>query len=649
MVTYKKKRFSLFNSHPNSPVQTPILGSPPKHYFPTQPIRDDKILNPSDVQKAVENLGNLISITGNFCDLVDKLAKASKALSKSLKEYGNSKEMDSSHVMCLQATSQFYENYSEAQNKSSKHLRKEFDTLQKFWEKYSKRVTKEEKAYENANELYKQIKKIDADEKKSKNNKATSDALEREKNAHGIIVQIICRIADCQFTLFTESLKKCGGLITKINEWSVFATMGIPAPQEIDNILDEIQSPTEDTSLLSRKLSRRYSHRISKSIASISDMQLAAMNYKSSDSSSPLIEEPENKFSQSLSFLRSTEIQFPRINATKSECSPIISTQHYEPTKRNIVKNEKKSRNRLSLPICPTFSSNSTPTAQDLISKISIGIDENDAPFFRDDDDYDIFNIHQSAKRLSVTESETKGLDDQVNEMSSIDNHTNLNIDTEIDIKIVSGVQSNDASDYEENENSNNKEINRKSSFETQYLVRSFPINLPVRTPPYSPSVSPRQASNSNCIIPNFEQQKLITKSNYELGPKKGIHVLHPSDGNINHNRGPSASNSVHNISPLKQGHVNNLLSRFDAGRSSKQEDIVNNSIHVNEPTKEICSTDRFEHSNQNLTPKQQQTATPINLSNDLSSMNESNKIGIINSLYSTFGTAFGKKKSFLQ
>ncbi|CAG8702660.1 8549_t:CDS:2, partial [Cetraspora pellucida] len=549
MVTsYKKKRFSLFNSHPNSPVQTPILGSPPNNYFPTLPIRDDKILNPSDVQKAVENLGNLISITGNFCDLVDKLAKTSKALSKSLKEYGNSKGMDSSHVMCLQATSQFYENYSDAQNKSSKHLRKEFDTLQKFWEKYSKRVTKEEKAYENANELYKQIKKIDADEKKSKNNKATSDALE-----------IICRIADCQFTLFTESLKKCGGLITKINEWSVFATMGIPAPQEIDNILDEIRPPTEDTSLLSRKLSRRYSHRISKSIASISDMQLAAMNYKSSDSSSPLIEEPENKFSQSLSFLRSTEIQFPRINATKSECSPIISTQHYEPTKRNIVKNEKNSRNRLSLPICPTFSSNITPSAQDLISKISIGIDENDAPFFRDDDDYDIFNIHQNAKRLSVTESEAKGLDDQVNEMSSIDNHTNLNIDTEIDLKIVSGVQ-----------------------------IRSFPINLPVRTPPYSPSVSPRQVSNSNCIIPNFEQQKHITKSNDELGPKKGIHVLHPSDGNINHNRGPSASNSVHNISPLKQGHVNNLLSRFDAGRSSKQEDLVNNSTHVNEPTKEI-------------------------------------------------------------
>ncbi|CAG8625377.1 9103_t:CDS:2, partial [Racocetra persica] len=255
--------------------------------------------------------------------------------------------------------------------------------------------------------------------------------------------------------------------------------MGIPAPQEIDNILDEIRSPTEDTSILSRKLSRRYSHHISKSIASISDMQLAAMNYKPSNASPPLIEEPENKFSQSLNFLRSTEVQFPRSNATKSECSSIISTQHHEPMKRNIVKNEKTSRNRLSLPICSTFSSNTTPPAQDLISKISIGVDENDAPFFRDDDDYDIFNIKQNAKRLSVTESEVKGPDDQVNEMSSIDNHTNLNIDTEIDLKIVSGVQSNDTSDNEENENSSNKELNRKSSFETQYLVRSFPINLP--------------------------------------------------------------------------------------------------------------------------------------------------------------------------
>ncbi|CAG8825565.1 9485_t:CDS:2, partial [Racocetra persica] len=138
-------------SHPNSPVQTPILGSPLNNYFPAQPIRDDKIPNPNDVQKAVENFGHLVSIAGNFCDLVDKLAKTSKALSKSLKEYGNSKGMDSSHVMCLQAMSQFYENYSEAQTKSSKHLQKEFDTLQKFWEKYSRRVAKEEKAYENAN------------------------------------------------------------------------------------------------------------------------------------------------------------------------------------------------------------------------------------------------------------------------------------------------------------------------------------------------------------------------------------------------------------------------------------------------------------------------------------------------------------------
>ncbi|CAG8785464.1 15368_t:CDS:2, partial [Racocetra persica] len=130
------------------------------------------------------------------------------------------------------------------------------------------------------------------------------------------------------------------------------------------------------------------------------------------------------------------------------------------------------------------------------------------------------------------------------------------------------------------------------------YLVRSFPINLPVRTPPYSPSVSPRQSSNSNCIIPNFEQ-KHITKSNDELGPKKGLHILHSSDGNINHNRGPSASNSVHDISILRQGHVNNLLSKFDAVRTSKQENIVNNSTHVNEPTKETYSTDQLEHSNQ--------------------------------------------------
>ncbi|CAG8473229.1 46095_t:CDS:2 [Gigaspora margarita] len=592
MVTsHKKKRFSLFGSQPSSPVQTSILGSSLNSYFPGQPTRDDKALGLNDVQKAVENLGRLVSDAGNFCDLVDKLAKASKAFSKSLKEYGNCKGMDNSHgktylaaVMCLQATSQFYENYFDAQNKSSKHLQKEFETLQKFWEKYSKKVAKEEKTFESVNELYKQVKKIDVDhEKKSKkDNKAISEAQEkyiayknhvakREKQAHGLVMQIVCRITDGQFTLFNESLKKCGGIVTKINEWSTFATMGIPAPQEIDSILEEqIRSPVEDTPVLSRRLSRKYSHRISKSIASISDMQLAAMNYTPSDTSSPLIEEPENNLSLSLNPLR------PRINATKSEHSSPINI-HHEPMKRNVVMNEQKSRNRLSLPICPSFSSNTTPSAQDLISKISIGIDENDAPFFRDDGDYGILNIQQFAKKSSLTEFGVKRPNDQMNELPSIDNfnaYTNLSIDTEIrDLEIDSGVQYDDTFDddtleNEESENSSDKNVNRKYSFETQYLVRSFPINLPVRTPPYSPSVSPRQTPNVNHIIPNFEQ-KHITKSNDELGLKRGAHV-----------------NNEQTVP--KQGHVNSLLSKFDVGRTSKQENIVDNFTHVNESTKEI-------------------------------------------------------------
>ncbi|CAG8485574.1 26796_t:CDS:2 [Dentiscutata erythropus] len=638
MVTsHKKKRFSLFSSQPSSPIQTPILGSSLNSYFPGQPILNDKALGLNDVQKAVENLGRLVSDAGNFCDLVDRLAKASKAFSKSLKEYGNNKGMDNSHVMCLQAASQFYENYSDAQNKSSKHLQKEFEALQKFWEKYSKKVAKEEKAFESVNEPYKQIKKIDIDyeKKPKKDNKAISEAQEknityknhvakREKQAHGQVMQIICRITDGQFTLFNESLKKCGGIVTKINEWSAFATMGIPAPQEIDSILEEqIRSPIEDTSVLSRKLSRKYSHRISKSIASISDMQLAAMNYMPSNTSTPLIEEPENYLSQSLNSLQSTEIQIPHINATKSEHSSPINILHHEPMKRNIVMNEKTSRNRLSLPICPTFSSNINPSAQDLISKISIGIDENDAPFFRDYGDYDILNIQQIAKTSSLTGNEVKRPNDQINKLPSVDNfnaHTNLSIDTEIgDPEIISDAQFDDSLDNEENENSSNKKVNKKYSFETQYLVHSFPINLPVRTPPYSPSVSPKQTPNVNYIIPNFEQ-KHITKSNDELGPKKGAHVYHNSDGGINHNRGPLTSNSVHSVP--RQGHVNNLLSKFDAGRTSKQEKVVDNFTHVNESTKEI---------------------------DDSSNMNESNRMNIINSIYSTFGNTFGKKKFFLQ
>lgn len=45
-----------------------------------------------------------------------------------------------------------------------------------------------------------------------------SQVSKREKNTHDIIAQIVCRIIENQNNSFGESSKRCGPIVTKINE-----------------------------------------------------------------------------------------------------------------------------------------------------------------------------------------------------------------------------------------------------------------------------------------------------------------------------------------------------------------------------------------------------------------------------------------------
>lgn len=122
--TSKKKLFSLFTPPPMSPILSPIginsNGTMISNYFPTMEILEDRQLQQptlEDIRKAAENFERLVAAAEAYRDLTIKIGKASKTLSKALKDYGNSKGMDNIHVMCLQTSSQFYEQNSEVQNK----------------------------------------------------------------------------------------------------------------------------------------------------------------------------------------------------------------------------------------------------------------------------------------------------------------------------------------------------------------------------------------------------------------------------------------------------------------------------------------------------------------------------------------------------
>ena len=93
-----KKRFSLFGSPPMSPILSPTKNSTLlSSYFSSQDKHEDKLPTADEVRKAIDNLERLVSAADAYRDLVNKLSKASKTLSKTLKDYGNSKGMENVH------------------------------------------------------------------------------------------------------------------------------------------------------------------------------------------------------------------------------------------------------------------------------------------------------------------------------------------------------------------------------------------------------------------------------------------------------------------------------------------------------------------------------------------------------------------------
>lgn len=91
MALSQKKRFTFFGSPPMSPVLSPTKNL--SSYF----SQEDKLPNIDDARKAVDNLERLVVAAEAYRDLINKLSKASKTFSKTLKEYGNSKGMDNVH------------------------------------------------------------------------------------------------------------------------------------------------------------------------------------------------------------------------------------------------------------------------------------------------------------------------------------------------------------------------------------------------------------------------------------------------------------------------------------------------------------------------------------------------------------------------
>ncbi|CAJ0866030.1 17125_t:CDS:2 [Entrophospora sp. SA101] len=263
-----------------------------------------------DIKKSIENLERLISSFNDYHDLINKLGKTSKDINKSLKCYaGGCKGMDINHVTSIQATAQFYESNAEVQLK-----------------------LKEERIYnEFILDLDNQVKKIESHEKYISSmtsigsdiararTEYSENVKKREKNAHSFITQVIHRYTEAIFNSFNDSIKKCGQNLTKNSSSSSSSLTSSQNKQTSNDFLEfldndeqqqqasltistilstsppnsllisspnspPISSPSSSRAPIDIPTKRRVStykpsHQVTASIASMVELQKAAMDY----------------------------------------------------------------------------------------------------------------------------------------------------------------------------------------------------------------------------------------------------------------------------------------------------------------------------------------------------------------------------------
>jgi hypothetical protein len=383
------------------------------------------------------------------------------------------------------------------------------------------------------------------------------EVMKREKHTHSVISQIICRLILGQFASYNDSLKKCGQIITKMKEWSPFAGQDMPSPLDLDCFLEmqnmtlpsENNDSNNDELISSKKPSRRSSYRIS----SILEMQKAAMN--NNKSNPPLIEEPENndvtKDSKSLTSTTSEKSSDHVLSISVETTTTTVITDISENAKNTAATEIGSLISSTNVPNSKEKESliNNKPLTPNLISNLSIGIHDNDNPFFRDGSSReiispDIITETKEKTNLIIQKKETKLIEtmnsdekknstkleeshivsltpppaynklrdiiknngrrtsDQLKNEEEINSSNPVPIGNTFRISFVennhetieNGVR-NVTDKYNSNEYKEGEyqSMRSTSSFETDILVRSFPIDLPVRSLPQTPSNSPKQ------------------------------------------------------------------------------------------------------------------------------------------------------------
>ncbi|KAF9978485.1 hypothetical protein BGZ73_002150 [Actinomortierella ambigua] len=198
---------------------------------------EDSTLSRNDVHSSLESLKKLVVAAESYRELATSLAKSTKQLGKCFRDYGETKGMDNTHVMCLMASATFYETFAEMQKKL-KDEKIHDELLQDLDEKikkislgYDKKAKKpdpstalvsHEKYIASLSELQESIATANRDHR--------NNIARRERYTHSLTAQVSCRMAEAQYLAVERQLRGSGPSVVKIKEWAPYAALEMPQP-----------------------------------------------------------------------------------------------------------------------------------------------------------------------------------------------------------------------------------------------------------------------------------------------------------------------------------------------------------------------------------------------------------------------------------
>ncbi|KAF9202842.1 hypothetical protein BGZ49_007019 [Haplosporangium sp. Z 27] len=199
-------------------------------------------LTRAEVHQSLENLKKLVIAAESYRELSAKLAKTTKQLGKCFKEYGDSKGMDNTYVMCLKSSANFYESFSEMESKlkderAHDELLGDLDErIKKISSSHDKKTKKpdpntvlmsHEKYISTLSELQDSIATAKRDHRNT--------VARRERYTHSLTAQIACRFSEAQFLAIERQLRGSGPSLLKIKEWAPYAGYDMPPPTLVTN------------------------------------------------------------------------------------------------------------------------------------------------------------------------------------------------------------------------------------------------------------------------------------------------------------------------------------------------------------------------------------------------------------------------------